>query len=88
MLVLSGALVPLAGLPSWVGRIATFTLFRYPVDAIRRRLIGSNVRADQGALTGLVLLGHRMSVTDELMLTGTCTLFFVLLAAWRFARVT
>jgi ABC-2 type transport system permease protein len=88
MLVLSGALVPLAGLPSWVGRIATFNLFSYPVDAIRRLLIGSNVRADQGALTGLVLLGHRMSVADELALTGCCTLFFVLLAAWRFARVT
>ncbi|WP_203960250.1 ABC transporter permease [Actinocatenispora thailandica] len=88
MLVLSGALVPLAGLPSWVGTIATFNLFSYPVDAIRRLLIGSNVRADQGALTGLVLLGHRMSVTDELALTGVCTLLFVVLAAWRFARVS
>ncbi|GAA4204059.1 hypothetical protein GCM10022220_14050 [Actinocatenispora rupis] len=87
MLVLSGALVPLAGLPSWVAGIARFNLFSYPVDATRRLLIGSDVKADKGSLVGLVLFGHPMSVGDEIALTAGCTLVFVLIAAWRFARV-
>ena len=88
MLVLSGALVPLSGLPSWVARIATFNLFSYPVDAIRRLLIGSHVEASGGSMTGLVLLGHPMSVPEELLVTAGCTLLFLVIAAWRFARVT
>ncbi len=88
MLVLSGALVPLAGLPSWVGTIAKFNIFSYPVDATRRLLLGSSAAADQGPLTGLTVLGHQMSITDELGLSVVCTCLFVIIAAWRFAKVT
>ncbi|MGA8114570.1 MAG: ABC transporter permease, partial [Actinocatenispora sp.] len=88
MLVLSGALVPLTGLPSWVQTIARFNMFSYPVDAARRLLIGSNVQADKGPLVGLVVLGHQLSVADEIGLSAIFTVLFVVVAAWRFARVT
>ncbi len=88
MLVLSGALVPLAGLPAWVGTIAKFNIFSYSVDATRRLLLGSSVSADQGPLTGLTVLGHQLSITDEVGLSVVCTGLFVMIAAWRFAKVT
>jgi ABC-2 type transport system permease protein len=88
MLVLSGGLVPLVGLPSWIQSIARCNIFAYPVDAMRRLLVGSNVAADKGRLTGLVVLGHEMSVGNEVTLTIGCTALFVIIAAWRFARVS
>lgn len=87
MLVLSGALVPLSGLPSWVAAIARWNIFSYPVDATRRLLLGPTVAASQGSLTGLTVFGHPLSVTDEIGLTVACAALFVLVAAWRFARV-
>jgi ABC-2 type transport system permease protein len=87
MLVLSGALVPLGGLPSWLQAIAKFDIFAYPVDALRRLMLGTDSSAaSKVQLTGLQVLGHRLSVGDELVFSGACTLLFVLVAVWRFAR--
>jgi ABC-2 type transport system permease protein len=87
MLVLSGALVPLGGLPSWLQAIAKFDIFAYPVDALRRLMLGTEAStAAKVQLTGLELLGHRLSVTDELVGSAFFTVVFVLIAVWRFAR--
>jgi ABC-2 type transport system permease protein len=87
MLVLSGALVPIGGLPGWLQDIAKFDIFAYPVDSLRRLMLHSDSSAAAKVqLTGLELLGHHLTVTDELAFSGACTVVFVLVAVWRFAK--
>lgn len=89
MLVLSGALIPMAGLPGWIQAISKIDIFSYPVDALRRLLLGSDVgsSAAKVRLTGLHLFGHTMTISEELGISAVLTVLFVAVAARGFGRV-
>lgn len=87
MLVLSGALVAIGGLPGWLQVIAKFDVFAYPIDALRRLMLGTDSgTAGKVQMTGLAVMGHHLTIADELGFAGLCTIVFMVVAVWRFAK--
>ena len=55
----------------------------YGVDAIRQVFLGSG---PAGAGLGVSVLGHTMSLVEEVALVGVLGLAFITAAVWRFGR--
>ncbi len=88
MLVLSGSLIPLKGLPEWLQTIAKFNPFTYSVDALRRLFLetggGDPILK---LLSGIELFGHKLSVVEELGITAVLTVLFAAIGAKNFAKI-
>jgi hypothetical protein len=57
MLIIGGVAVPLASLPSWAQRVASFFPGRYAVDAIQTAVNGSGLADGRFSLLALLLIG-------------------------------
>ncbi|MGH3731001.1 MAG: ABC transporter permease [Micromonosporaceae bacterium] len=87
MLVLSGALFPMKGLPEWIQVIGKWNPATYPIDAMRRLLLEANSPDSPFFdLTGVTLYGHRLSVAEEVGITAGIALLLVAVGARGFGR--
>ncbi len=88
MLVFSGSLFPLKGLPTVIQGVGKCNPVTYPVDAVRRLLLEADAPGPPYArMTGVALLGHTLSVGEEIALSAGVTLLLVAVAARGFGRV-
>ncbi len=67
MLIIGGVAVPLASLPEWAQRVATFFPGRYAVDAIQSSVSGGGLRTAGFSLFALVVIGAAASLAGARM---------------------
>jgi len=67
MLIIGGVAVPLASLPEWAQRVATFFPGRYAVDAIQKTVSGDGLDTAVFSLAALVVIGTAACVAGVRM---------------------
>lgn len=88
MLVFSGCLFPMQGLPEPVQWIAQVNPFTYPVDALRRVFLAAELPGSPLAkLSGVTVFDYSLSISEEILISGGLTMLFVVIAAKTFGRV-
>ena len=80
MIFLSGVFFPVGNLPSWMGVLVKVNPATYGVDPIRQLVLGPQTTTS----LGLTVLGHTMSIADDLMVVAAFGVVMVVLAMWSF----
>jgi ABC-2 type transport system permease protein len=83
MIFLAGVFFPVDSTPVWMQALSKVNPATYGVDAIRHVFLGSG---PAGAGLGVSLLGHTMTLVEEVVLIGVLGVVFLGAAAWRFRR--
>jgi ABC-2 type transport system permease protein len=83
MIFLAGVFFPVDSTPVWMQVLSKVNPATYGVDAIRHVFLGSG---PAGAGLGVSLLGHTMTLVEEVVLIGVLGVVFLGAAAWRFRR--
>lgn len=83
MIFLAGVFFPVDSVPSWMQVLSKVNPATYGVDAIRQVFLGSS---PAGAGLGVSVLGHTMTLVEEVVLVGVLGIVFVGAAVWRFGR--
>lgn len=88
MLVFSGCLFPMQGLPKpvqWIGQINPFS---YPVDALRRVFLAAELPGSPlSKLSGITIFDYSLSISEEILISCVLTAIFVAIGAKAFGRV-
>ena len=82
MVFLSGAFFPLQGLPAWMNVLVTVNPATYGITPIRQVILG----AVPGASYSVTLLGHTMSLWNDIAMLAAFGTAMVLLAIWSFGN--
>lgn len=89
MIFLSGAMFPLAGLPTWLGALTRVNPLTYAVDPLRR-LVFAAQDVPPAALerfgTGVTLFGVHLPIVAELAVVAAFALVFLALSVRSFGR--
>jgi len=80
MVFLSGAFFPLQGLPAWMNILVKINPATYGIAPIRQVILG----AAPGASYNINLLGHTMSLWDNIIVLAVFGTVMILLAMWSF----
>ena len=83
MIFLAGVFFPVDSVPLWMEVASKVNPVTYGVDAIRQIFLGSG---PAGAGLGVTVLGHSMSLLEEVLLVGALGLVLMAAATWAFAR--
>jgi ABC-2 type transport system permease protein len=83
MIFLAGVFFPVDSVPAWMQVLSKINPATYGVDAIRHVFLGSG---PAGAGLGVSVLGHTMTLIEEVVLVGVIGAAFITAAAWRFGR--
>jgi ABC-2 type transport system permease protein len=81
LIFLAGVFFPINQAPEWLQVISKFNPLTYGVDAIRQVFIGS---ADPRV--GVTVLGHTMTLGEEVVLIAVFAFVLITAAAWSFNR--
>jgi len=82
MVFLSGAFFPLQGLPAWMDILVKLNPVTYGIAPIRQVVLG----ASPDSLFGINLLGHTMSLWENVAVLALFAAAMILLAMWSFGR--
>jgi ABC-2 type transport system permease protein len=82
LIFLAGVFFPINQAPDWLQVISTFNPLTYGVDAIRQIFLGS----EAGAQLGVTVLGHTMTLAEEVVLISVFAVALLSVAAWAFNR--
>jgi len=80
MVFLSGAFFPLQGLPTWMNILVKINPATYGIAPIRQVILG----AAPGASYNINLLGHTMSLWDNIIVLAVFGTVMIVLAMWSF----
>ena len=80
MLFLSGVFFPVNNLPLWMNILVKINPATYGIDSIRQLVLG----AQPASFLGITVLGHTMSIGEDLMVVAAFGLVMVILAMWSF----
>jgi len=80
MVFLSGVFFPLQGLPAWMNILVKINPATYGIAPIRQVILGTT----PGAPFGINLLGHTMSLWDNVAVLAAFGIIMILLAMWSF----
>lgn len=83
MFFLAGVFFPVDSVPLWMEILSKINPVTYGVDAIRQIFLGS---ASAEAGLGVTVLGHTMTVAEEVAIVGALAIIFLTGAAWAFGR--
>ena len=83
MIFLAGVFFPVDSVPLWMEVASKINPVTYGVDAIRQIFLGSG---PAGAGLGVTVLGHTMSLVEELAVVGALAAGLVAAAIWAFTR--
>jgi len=81
MIFLSGVFFPVNNLPPWMNVLVKINPATYGVDSIRQLVLG----AQPATSLGITVLGHTMSVGEDLIVVAAFGLVMVVLAMWSFS---
>jgi len=79
MVFLSGVFFPLQGLPTWMNVLVKINPVTYGIDPIRQVVLG-------GSSFGITLLGHTMSLWENVAVLAVFGVAMLLLAMWSFSH--
>ncbi|MFC2066310.1 ABC transporter permease [Chloroflexota bacterium] len=82
MVFLSGVFFPLEGLPSWLSVMVKLNPATYGIAPIRQVVLG----ASQGSPFGINVLGHTMSIWENIAVLAAFGTTMILLAMWSFGN--
>jgi ABC-2 type transport system permease protein len=82
LIFLAGVFFPINQAPEWLQVISKFNPLTYGVDAIRQVFLGS----DAGPRVGVTVLGHVMTLGEEVLIIGAFAVVLITAAAWSFNR--
>jgi len=83
MIFLAGVFFPVDTVPAWMQFLSKINPATYGVDAIRQVFLGSG---PAGAGLGVSVLGHTMTLAQEVLLIAVLAAAVMAAAAWRFGR--
>jgi ABC-2 type transport system permease protein len=81
LIFLAGVFFPINQAPEWLQVISKFNPLTYGVDAIRQVFLGT---ADPRV--GVTVLGHTMTLPEEVLLISAFAIVLIVVAAWAFNR--
>ena len=82
LIFLAGVFFPVNQAPDWLQVLSKFNPLTYGVDAFRQVFLGS----EAGAQLGVTVLGHTMTLLEEVALMSAFAVILISLAAWAFNR--
>jgi ABC-2 type transport system permease protein len=80
MIFLSGVFFPVQGLPTWMNILVKVNPATYGIDPIRQVMLGTSLDSS----FGISLLGHTMSIWDDVIVLAVFGTVMILLAMWSF----
>jgi ABC-2 type transport system permease protein len=80
MVFLSGVFFPVNNLPAWMNVLVKINPATYGIDTIRRLVLGT----ESASSLGVTVLGHTMSIAEDLMVVAAFGVVMVVLAMWSF----
>ncbi|MBI2848583.1 MAG: ABC transporter permease [Chloroflexi bacterium] len=86
MFFLSGALFPLENVPTWMGSFIRINPLTYGVDPLRQIILSGANPHSVSSPAGLSVLGHIMTVGDEVIVLVLFSALMMVLAARSFSR--
>ncbi len=88
LIFLSGVFFPVNDVPVWLEVISKINPLTYGVDAIRQLFLnGKTATMGQGGYTiGVTVLGHTMTILEDVLLVATIGTVLIVIAAWAFSR--
>jgi ABC-2 type transport system permease protein len=89
MLFLSGAFFPITGLPAWMNFLVTINPLTYSVDMFKKIILEADkldplLRQAMGL--NLTVLGHQVTIFNEVLFVLICGIIFITLATIKFSR--
>jgi ABC-2 type transport system permease protein len=81
LIFLAGVFFPINQAPDWLQVISKFNPLTYGVDAIRQVFLGTT-----DPRVGVTVLGHTMTLAEEVLLITGFALVLITVAAWAFNR--
>ncbi len=82
LIFLAGVFYPVNNVPTWMEVISKVNPLAYGVDAIRQLFLGS----EAASAIGVTVLGHTMTVTQDILVVAILGALLLSLAAWSFTR--
>lgn len=82
MIFLSGVFFPLQGVPTWMGILTKLNPATYGITTIRQVILG----ASPDSLFSISLLGHTMSLWEDVAVLALFAAAMILLAMWSFGK--
>lgn len=80
MVFLSGVFFPLQGLPAWMSVIVKINPVTYGIAPIRQVVLGDS----SGSVFDIIVLGHTMSIWNNITVLAVFGITMILLAVWSF----
>lgn len=87
VIFLSGIFFPVTNLPSWLNVIVKLNPATYGVDAIRQLMLGygaSGASSAAAAPLAITLMGHPLSIVEDMVILSVFGLAMTVLAMWYF----
>ncbi len=92
LIFLSGVFFPVNNVPTWLEIISKINPLTYGVDAIRQLFLVEKISAAGGAIgqgsytIGVTILGHTMSVLEDVLLVAVLGIVLTAIATWSFNK--
>ncbi len=90
LMFLSGVFFPVNNVPTWMEVISKINPLTYGVDAIRQLFLGKEIAAMGGAnssyITGVTVLGHTMTILEDVLIVAIFGIVLLSIAAWSFSQ--
>ena len=87
LVFLSGVFFPVNNVPAWLAVISKVNPLTYGVDSIRQVFLGVDAAVmGSGYPIGVTVLGHTMSVLDDIIVVAAMGTVLLSLAVWSFSR--
>ncbi|MBI2854309.1 MAG: ABC transporter permease [Chloroflexi bacterium] len=92
LIFLSGVFFPVNSVPAWLEVISKLNPLTYGVDTIRQLFLGKEIAAMSAAagqgkgIIGVTVLGHTMTILEDVLIVVVFGAVMLSLAAWSFSR--
>ena len=90
LIFLSGVFFPVNNVPTLLEVISKINPLTYGVDAIRQLFLGSEIAAIGGGngsyVIGVTVLGHTMTIFEDVLIVAIFGIVMLLIAAWFFSK--
>jgi len=92
LVFLSGVFFPVNNVPAWLAVISKINPLTYGVDAIRQLFLGKEIAAIGGVMgqgsyaLGVTVLGHTMTILEDMLVVLVCGIVLLSIAIWSFSR--
>jgi ABC-2 type transport system permease protein len=83
LVFLAGVFFPVGSVPAWMAVLSRINPVTYGVDAIRQLILGSGAAT---AGLGVNVLGHTMTVAEEMAMIGGLAALLTMSSIWAFGR--